>query len=172
MNDWTQDLLVNLVATFLGALAALGSGWVFKRHEQKRHETRLLQDLITALYWKRALSPANAAGDRPSDWDEEDRQRCVTSILDARERIREVANALSVSRSLQPLLDDMQTRCIAWLNYAEQHPSDYVTGLVELRARLLSIERTVVERQPGLVLREPGRGDVDPLTLFTEPGAG
>lgn len=166
MSGWTQDLLVNLIGTFIGALAALGSGWWFKRQGQRRDETRLLQDLINSLYWRRALSPSNVAGDRPSDWDRDDQQHCAKSILGVRDHIGAVANQMSVSRSVQPLLDDMQTRCIAWLNYVEHHPSDYVTGLVELRAQILSLERTIVDRQPSLVLREPGGGDVDPPRLF------
>ena len=166
MSGWLQDLLVNVGATFIGALAALGSGRWFTRRRQRDDETRLLQDLVNALYWKRALSPANIPGDRSSGWDEADRQRCVKSVLDARQRIADVANRMSVSKYVQPLLDDMHTRCIAWLNYAEQHPSDYVSGLVELRAQLLSLERKIVDRQPGLVLREPGGGDVDPPRLF------
>lgn len=167
MTGWAPDLLVNLVGTFIGALAALASGWWFRRRQQRRDETRLLQDLINVLHWKRAFSPANAAGDRTtSGWDEDDRTRCVSSVLDVRERIAEVANRMSVSRQVQPLLDDMQTRCIAWLSFVEQRPGDYVTGLVELRTRLLTLERAITDLQPGLELRDPGGGDVDPRRFF------
>lgn len=166
MNGWGQDLLVNLGGTFIGAVMALGSGWLLRRHQQRLREIRLVQDLMTNLYWKRALSPANQAGDRGSTTDEGDLQRCTASILDARRRIGEVANHLSVCADLQPRLEDMQTRCVAWLNFVETRPGDYVTGLVELRSQLLALEATMVARYPRLKLVEPGDGDVHPPRLF------
>lgn len=159
MNGWWLDLSGNLVGTFVGALLALLSAWWLRLRQQRRDDRRLLQNLIDGLHRKRAFRPVDVSGGELLDWDDEDVQGCIDSVLDARRRIEEAADRLSTSTDVGNALDDMHRECSSWLSRTRRRPGCYVVGLMELRARLLALEGNIVEAVPGLMLREPGLGE-------------
>lgn len=159
MSGWWLDRSVNLVGTVVGALLALVSAWWRRRLQQRRDDGRLLQNLVDGLHRKRAFRQVPVSDDQLVEWDEEDLQRCVDSVLGARRCIEEAAARLSTSTEVRIAMGDMHSACNRWLRRTRRRPGSHVIVLMDLRARLLKLKGEIVDEHRKLTLREPGGGE-------------
>src|SRR5688572_9428954 len=119
--DWSSfpgDLAASLLGTMFGIEIGLRIDHRQTRRNSLDHDERLVQSLIELLASKRAFSHPSDVGLVDND---DDRQRCIQSILDARRRIAGVCDALRVREDVAPQLRDLESDCIAYLYYVEEY---------------------------------------------------
>lgn len=157
MGDFASNLVANLVGTFVGAGLAILSAWWLERRRTASRERRKLQALIDHLYGIRAIAPNRSRADGPlRDAEREDKERCARSILATRDRIAAVRDDITVHTKAIPILDTMFSRCLTYLNAADDPPEGYVEELMGLRASLVGDLGQLTGVLPALTGREPG----------------
>ena len=154
--DWSSfpsDVVAGLIGTAAGLLAGLRIDQWAAHRRTRTQEGRRVQSLINTLASKRAFSHSDDVG--PID-DEEDRERCIQSVLDARRRAADLCDAIELRIDLLPALRGIEVDCLDYLNYVETQPRLYAVGLVKLRQRIGVRERELGQLVPELVLLPPG----------------
>jgi len=134
--DWIGpaiDLVVGLVAAAAGVFMALRADRNIEHRRARKREQRQVQALLDRLATRRAFSHAPDVGliDDP-----EDRKRCIGSVLDVRNRIAALCEAIEELNDTLEVLRGMEDDCAAYLNHVEIHDTRYAVALIRLRDRL------------------------------------
>jgi hypothetical protein len=88
--------------------------------------------------------------------DSADRDRCTQSVRDARQRIIRVYERLVTQMDVGPILQQMESDCIAYLDFVESRPDSYIAALHALARQLESREQRLKDYVPALQIAPPG----------------
>lgn len=157
-SSFWSDLVAGLVGSGAGIIAGLQIDRARTRRHGRARDQRLVQNLIDRLAGKRAFGHSSDIGEVDDD---DDRERCISSIIDARQRILAVCDEITEREDVIPRLREMQRDSMAYLNYVEQNKRRYAMGLIQLRNRLAEHERLLGQMMPQLRLEPPGSRDGD-----------
>jgi len=157
--DWSSfpsDLVAGLVGTIAGIVLGLRIDHWREAKKVRLRDIQSLQGLVDRLAGKRAFSADRVSAGKI---DADDRDRCTRSVLDARRRIISIYERLETQTELVPILQEMESDCIAYLNFIESRPDDYVAALNGLAGQLASREQQLKDLVPALVIAPPGSRD-------------
>ena len=165
-SGFPSDSLASLIGAAVGIVLGLQVDRWKMRRDSKDRDRRLIQNLVNGLAGKRAFGHPDDIGlvDDPPD-----RERCLSSILDARARIARVCDEVVALPEVVPILREMENDCMAYLNYVERHEDAYAVALIRLRDRLTVHELglKVIVRELDLV--RPGARDGETPAWLIEP---
>lgn len=154
--DFLSSLLTAAGGAFLGTMAAFLSERWLRINDAKRVEVAALNNLITDLHLRRALTPITPVKSyrEPND----DREFATRAVMDIRGDIRSTRLALrpNSSGNFQALVR-MSSACNAYLENVQNRPEDYQ---FELHALRLAFSATIkaLSQKGDVEIREPGAG--------------
>ena len=155
-----MDLLETFPATFIGAFlgtfAAFLSERVLRMSDAIAVQAAALNNLITDLHLRRALTPITPrtvpAG--PND----DRKFATDAVLQIRNGIREARLSLRPRSATEfQVLVDMSSACNRYLENVQYNPEDYQFELEVLRGTFSDCI-LILGSTKGVEAREPGAG--------------
>lgn len=154
--DLFESLPATFIGAFLGTLVAFLSERLLRRRDARYIEVAALNNLITDLYLRRALSPVSpvASHGEPND----DRKYATTAVIQIRDSIRETRLSLrpTATDEFQALVG-MSSACNEYLENVQNQPADYQFALYRLRKSFGETIGTLGTKR-GVIVREPGAG--------------
>lgn len=155
-STFSSDLLAGFLGSGIGFFLGLRVDRYLGRKKTEARDQRLVQNLINRLAGKRAFGHNSEVGEVDNN---EDREYCARSILDARQRILAVCDEIGEREDVIPRLRMMEEDCMAYLNYSEQEPLKYAMGLVCLREKLAYHQGELKKLMSALRPELPGARD-------------
>lgn len=158
--DILADLPSTFIGAFLGTLAAFLSERLLRVRDATAVQVAALNNLVTDLHLRRALS-ANAAPQRIPAGESDDRRFATEAVIQIRTGIREARLSLRPGSSAEfQILVSMSSACNRYLENVQYGPEDYQYELELLRGTLSDAVGTLCETK-GIQVREPGAGALE-----------
>jgi hypothetical protein len=161
-NRAWMDFLLNVAATFIGALLALISGWLLSRADRVRHERSAIQACINDIHRRRVYRPftASALATPLAASVRDDLDRCNQSVLASRTQLARTMDSLPVGHRAATSLTSMHGACSRYLTAVERQEELFWVLLMDLRQALLDGISGLAVTDPKLDPKEPGMGEV------------
>lgn len=156
--DTIQGIPAAFIGAFLGTLAAFLTERFLRRTDAKNVELAAVNNLVTDLYLRRALTLSDNAQRVPNGEESGDQILATRAVIEIRNGIRETRLVLRPSSSgLFQALVVMSSACNNYLENVRRSTNMYQLHLVELRDAL-KLQVEVLAKTKKVVHREPGRG--------------